>query len=70
MTREEAISICRSGKKITHEYFSDDEFVEYSGGQFFTEDGYPMGQLWNEFWTIRTGGCWENGWSIFETKTL
>jgi len=68
MTKKEAIVLCRSGQKITHGYFSDDEFVEYKDGQFVTEDGCRMGRIHDKFWTIRTGGFWEDNWCIYESK--
>jgi len=65
MTKIEALAVCRSGQRITHRWFSPDEWVEYKDGQFYTEDGCRMGQESGEFWRIRTGGSWETDWSLF-----
>ena len=64
ITKEAAIEACKKGAKIAHKYFSSDEWVEFRNGSFYTEDGCNMGGLYSEFWTIRTGGCWETGWRI------
>jgi len=40
MTKEEAIQALNEGKKVTHRYFSDDEWVEkLADGRYRFEDG-------------------------------
>lgn len=48
MTRQEAISQMRNGVKVTHRYFSDNEWVTMQDGLIVTEEGYKVPP--NEFW--------------------
>lgn len=65
MTRAEAILATLRGKKVTHQYFDKGEYVYFAGNRFWGEDLENFGTLNDEFWTIRSGGYWENDWSIF-----
>lgn len=40
MSREEAFALLRAGKKVSHEYFTDVEYLEMKGNSIMTEDGY------------------------------
>lgn len=65
MTRNEAMSFALSaGKPITHKYFGKGEYVRYQGKELVDEDGIPLPQ--NEFWAIRSGDFWEDGWSEYK----
>lgn len=67
MTKQEAIAFAIStGKPITHHYFSDDEFVKYEDGELVDEQGFHLPT--QEFWNIRTGGEWEDGWAEFANR--
>ncbi len=67
MTREEAKQALIKGEIVTHEYYTDNEWLKYENDQLITEDGYPKGSFLDEFWTNYQ--IWEDGWSIY-TKIL
>lgn len=56
-----AISV---GKPIRHNSFSKGEFVQYKGKELVDEEGTILPQ--QEFWAIRSGGSWENGWEEYK----
>lgn len=65
MTKNEAIIAMQQGKKVTHEFFSAEEWMKASGNFAYEfEDGIVCSD--NEFWHFRSGVEWEAGWSIFE----
>lgn len=65
MTRSEAITFAIStGKPIRHKYFSKGEFVHYVGNKLFDKDGNELPI--SEFWSIRSGGYWENDWEDYD----
>ena len=67
MNKQEAIEQMKKGIKITHEWFSKDEWVTMnSRGEIVLEDGFICSP--NEFWQWRTSGTWNNGYSLFETN--
>jgi len=61
MNKLEAISAMMQGKKMTHCYFSYDEWVTIRGGHFVFEDGVQCSPAL--FWHDRTIPGWLNGWS-------
>jgi hypothetical protein len=63
MNKAEAIQAMREGKKVTHRYFSQDEWMTMEGGQILLEDGVRCSQ--NQFWADRTSPEWEDGYSLF-----
>ena len=57
MTKQEAMAFAISvGKPIRHKSFSKCELVD--------EEGTILPQ--QEFWAIRSGGSWENGWEEYK----
>ena len=63
MTRQEAIEEMRKGKKITHEYFSNGEFIYMDGGRLFNESDLCL--PFTKFWETRSD--WpDEGWSVVE----
>lgn len=61
MTKKEAIAFAISTEKpIRHQTFSKDEYVIYVGKELQDEEGTIL--LQDEFWNIRSGGIWEDGW--------
>lgn len=65
MTRNEAMAFAISvGKPIRHKSFSKGEFVQYKGKELVDEEGTILPQ--QEFWAIRSGGSWENGWEEYK----
>lgn len=63
MTREEAITAMKNGEKVTHGYFSDDEWMTMKDGDIVTEDGYKHNEV--EFWAYRQIEAWNDGYEIF-----
>lgn len=65
MTKQEAMAFAISvGKPIRHNSFSKGEFVQYKGKELVDEEGTILPQ--QEFWAIRSGGSWENGWEEYK----
>lgn len=64
MTKQEAMAFAISvGKPIRHNSFSKGEFVRYEGKKLVDEEGTILPQ--QEFWAIRSGDSWENGWEEY-----
>lgn len=63
MTRQEAIQAMREGKKVTHEYFTPDEWVTMEGNEIVLENGVRCDEY--EFWRWRTPAIYETGWSLY-----
>lgn len=63
MNKAEAIEAMKAGKKITHEYFSGDEWMTMENGKILTEEGYRHSA--NEFWFFRTAEGWQQGYSLY-----
>ncbi|AEJ81391.1 gp15 [Erwinia phage vB_EamM-Y2] len=58
MSWEEALKALREGKRVSHEYFTPDEWFEMKDGRIYCEGGYPMDRWF-------TGDDWQlTGWSI------
>ena len=71
MTRKEAISFAISTRKpIRHSTFGKNEYVKFYAGTFGDEtwmlDEEGAFLLYDEFWAIRSGDFWEDGWSEFQ----
>lgn len=68
MNKYEAIKMMEQGRKMTHVYFSPDEWVTMDNGLMLFEDGCKTTP--RLFWMDRTGERWETGWNVFnENKT-
>lgn len=66
MTKEEAIVAMEAGHKVTHQYFTKDEFIRMKNGKLITEEGYEF-EPW-KFWMYRNYKVWETDWSIYKGK--
>jgi len=65
MTRFEAAQALIKGKKLTHRYFTPDEWVKGNGdGTYLLEDGYTCTAA--EFWKFRQQEFFNDGWKIFK----
>lgn len=65
MNKKEAMSFAIStGKPIRHSSFSKGEFVRYKGKELVDEEETILPH--QEFWTIRSGDSWENGWQEYK----
>ena len=65
MTKQEAIEAMREGKKVTHRYFSSDEWMTIKAGNIITFEDGGSGFI-NEFFDDRIDSSWEEGYSLFE----
>ncbi len=63
MNKAEAIIAMREGKKVTHRWFSRDEWMTYENGKIVLEDGVKCTPA--IFWMDRTDASWEDGYSLF-----
>jgi hypothetical protein len=50
MTQQEAYEAMLTGKKVRNVYYTSDEYAYIKDGQIYTEDGYPKGGRFGEFW--------------------
>ena len=65
MTKKEAMAFAVStGRPIAHSTFGSGEYVRYIGIDLTDEDGLVLPAC--EFWGIRSGGIWENGWTVYK----
>lgn len=65
MTWNEALQAMRRGETVTHNYFSDNEWMRLEGAYLVFEDGVKCSI--SEFFRWRTSG-FEDGYSIREVK--
>lgn len=66
MTKEEAIAAMQEGKKVTHQYFSSDEWMAMREDQIVLEDGVVCSP--DEFWLYRQDPEWDDGYELFKLK--
>ncbi len=63
MTKTEAILALKEGKRLTHEHFTQEEWVKMGNeGQMILEDGVEITP--DEFWRWRQNESWNTGWEI------
>lgn len=68
MTRDEAITAMKYGCKVTHTYFTDEEYIYMKDHNIFSEEGYDFGTVFAEFWYEKSNNiCFDDGWDIFFT---
>jgi len=66
MNKQQAIDAMLQGKKVTHRFFTDDEWVTMNEqGEIVSEDGVNHGLY---FWKLRSHADWETDWNIHEEK--
>lgn len=63
LTKEKAFELMNEGKKITHRYFSSDEWMTIKNGKIEFEDGCRCS--FADFFHYRKGESWENGYTLF-----
>ena len=67
MNKREAKYAMKQGKKLTHAYFADEEWVtETVGERCVFENGNIVNA--EDFWKYRDTPDWNTGWSIFINK--
>jgi hypothetical protein len=65
MTRYEAAQALKEGKKLTHKYFTPDEWVKGDGvGYYRTEENVRCTAA--EFWKWRQSPIFDNDWEIYK----
>jgi hypothetical protein len=64
MTKQEAFRAMTLGHKVTHKYFSSNEYIYMKGYHMYTEEGYTFDDGWDD----RCGENWQTGWNIWEEK--
>jgi hypothetical protein len=68
MSKEQAIEAMKEGKKLTHPYFTREEWVTMnpSGTQITMDDGVKI--LAYKFWQDRTVPGWNENWTIWQQE--
>lgn len=66
LTRGEAIIALKEGKRLSHSFFDDDEWIETGGQGIICEDGASI-DLYTFFYVDRGSKAFDNGWSIIST---
>lgn len=67
MNKQEAIEALLQGKKLTHDYFSDDEYITMPNPYTMRmEDGAEIDA--DTFWSDRPHPNWDEGWNIYEKQ--
>ena len=64
MNEQEMLEAVRAGQKVTHRWFSDDEWMTMENEMFVFEDGVRCSQ--EEFWKYREGLGFREDWSIYK----
>lgn len=65
MTKNDAIIQMKQGVKVTHRYFTSNEWITMKGNLTIqTEEGYSFPA--DEFWRYRNDIDWMDGWSIYK----
>ena len=63
LTKQEAIRALKDGKNVTHQLMDDTEwFKKAPDNMIVFEDGVYQDEV--EFWMMRQGSQWEDGYSI------
>lgn len=67
MNKQEAIHAMQEGKKVTHRYFTPDEWMTMKDDMMVLEDGVIHGITCTpeEFWKYRTDSRWDDGYELF-----
>jgi len=64
MDRKQAIEYMKMGLKLTHRFFTPNEWVSLNrSGQIVTEEGLLIHS--EEFWSVRESSLWNKDWSVW-----
>jgi hypothetical protein len=63
MTKNEAICAMRNGKRMTHKWFTEEEWATIEGDTIVFENGCQCS--FDEFWRLRSDDSWLNDWSEY-----
>lgn len=66
MNKEEAKQALNEGKKITHVFFCENEFVQKDSedSSVLVFEDFGVKQNEEEFWLMRQDESWNEGWEI------
>jgi len=67
MTKDEMLTALNEGKKVTHRYFTDEEWmmlIDPIDNIYLFEDGVKIPA--HEFWANRRDMDWMEDWEIFK----
>jgi hypothetical protein len=64
MNQQQAIEALEKGKKITHRFFGESEYVHLKSGEIYDEKGQKL----RGFFDFRYGEKWNKDWRLFKTK--
>jgi len=68
MNKYEAVKAMAEGQKLTHIWFSPEEWVTIKQARFLFEDGCRC--TIKEFWSSRTHPDWNEGWSLWIDSSM
>ena len=63
MTKIEALKALKHGYRLTHEYFTSEEWVQEKGYLYEFEDGCLCSP--SVFWNHRQQDSWNDNWSLY-----
>lgn len=63
MTKSEAIDAMKRGEKVTHRFFTPDEWMTIDNNEILLEDGVKCSI--EEFFHFRKDQYWYDGWSLY-----
>ena len=70
MTKEQAIQAMRDGQKVTHRYFTPDEWMMIDKKapivKYIFEDGNTISSTM--FWSDHSNPCFDIDWSVFKER--
>lgn len=64
MTKQEVIQQMRKANKVSHAYFSSNEWMTIQSGKILLEDGVVCSI--EEFFLWRQETCWDDGYFLLE----
>lgn len=67
MNKQEAIEAMEAGQKVSHKWFTSEEWMTMQEGYIIFEDGCQCTP--REFWQSRVDASWEDDWKIFDGTT-
>lgn len=68
MSKEEAIQAMKEGKKVTHRFFSSDEWMTIENGFLLLEDGVRISL--EDFFNFRSDSLWDNGYNCITPHNM
>lgn len=63
LTKLEATILLKQGETLTHEYFTENEWIKLQDGKYLFEDGVKCDV--NLFWADRMHAGWQTGWRVY-----